>query len=146
MNVVRYEPRYRPLGLLGRLLQEDNLEALYNREPDAASDWLPAVDIHEKADRYLIKADLPGVEAENIEVTMEDGVLSIQGHRALETKEERGSYSRTERVNGNFLRRFTLPDKANGDSIEATTNQGVLEISIARHTKIKARKIEVKSS
>ena len=146
MNIARYEPHYRPLGLLGRLLQEDSLDALLDREPDAITDWLPAIDIREEADRYLLKADLSGVDPENIEVTMEDGVLTIQGHREAEARENKDGYSRVERVSGKFLRRFTLPDSANGNEVEAKTSNGVLEISVAKQARIKPRKIEVKPS
>jgi hypothetical protein len=66
MNVVRYEPRYRPLGLLGRLLQDSDLDTLLSRNSDTVSDWMPAVDIQEETDRYLLRADLPGVDPENI--------------------------------------------------------------------------------
>lgn len=144
MNVVRYQPRYRPLGLLGRLLQEDNLDALFDQEPQSVTDWAPAVDIREQDDSYILRADLPGVDPDNIEVTMEDGVLTIQGHRDEEKEENEQGYSRYERVSGSFLRRFSLPDTTNGDEIEAKTNHGVLEIVIPKQARLKPRKISVK--
>ena len=145
MNVVRYEPRYRPFGLLDRLLRDENLASLYDREPDAVTDWLPAVDIREEEDRYLLKADLPGVKAEDIDVTMEDGVLTIQGSRRSEKTDEQAGYKRYERVQGSFLRRFTLPDTADSESIEAHTDNGVLEVTIAKQARIQPRKIAVKN-
>lgn len=144
MNLVRYESHYRPLGLLGRLLQEDSLDAILNREPDAVADWRPSVDIREETDRYLLSADLPGVNPDNIEVTMEDSVLTIQGRRDSAATDSKDGYRRYERASGSFLRRFALPDSANGDKIEAQTINGVLEISIAKQTKAKPRKIAVK--
>lgn len=146
MNIARYEPRYRPLGLLGRLLQDQELDTLLSRgaEPDSVSDWLPAVDIREENDRFLLQADLPGVDPDAIEVTMEDGVLTIQGSRVSESTDEQESYKRYERVRGSFLRRFTLPDTANGDAISAATSNGVLEVSIPKQVKPQPRKISVK--
>jgi len=155
MNLMHYEPRYRPvrsLGLLSRLLQDQELEGLLNpaatnsHEPERVSDWLPAVDIREEDDRFELSADLPGVDPENITVTMEDGVLSIQGSRNSQVTGETDGYQRYERVSGKFLRRFTLPDTANDEEISATTKQGVLTVSIPKQARPQARKIEVKSA
>ena len=156
MNVIRYEPHYRrparSLGLLNRLLQDEGLTSLLNPalagngEPDLVTDWVPAVDIREKDDRFELSADLPGVNPEDITVTMEDGVLSIQGSRQAEIADENDNYKRYERVNGSFLRRFTLPDTANGEEIAATTKHGVLIVTIPKQTRVQPRKIEVKSA
>lgn len=155
MNVRRYEPRYRPgrsVSLLGQLLNDSDFDNLLNpalsarNEPDAITDWLPAVDISEEAESFIVKADLPGVDPENIEVTADDGVLTIQGSRDSESNEEKDNYRRYERVTGKFLRRFTLPDTANTDEIAATTKHGVLEISIPKQAKLAARKIDVTSA
>ncbi len=145
MNIARYEPRYRGLGLLNRLLNED-FDNLVNREAETAADWMPAVDIREEKDKYLLTADLPGVKSEDIEVTMENGVLTIQGSRDTETRSEAGGYKRYERVRGNFMRRFALPDTANGEDIAATTRNGVLEVTIPKHAELAPRRIAVKPS
>ena len=147
MNIRRYEPRYRPMGLLGRLLEEQqDLENLLNNrdEPDSVSDWLPAVDIHEEDERFVLQADLPGVDPDAIEVTMENGLLTIQGKRDHESTEDKDGYQRYERVRGSFLRRFTLPDTANGEAISAVTKHGVLEVTIPKQEKLQPRKISVK--
>jgi len=155
MNVMRYEPRYRParsLGLLSRLLQDEDIDSLLNPalsgngESGLLTDWVPAVDIREKADRFELSADLPGVNPEDISVTMEDGVLTIQGSRLAEVTDEQDNYTRYERVYGKFLRRFTLPDTANGDEISALTKNGVLNVSIPKQAKVQPRKIAVKSA
>ena len=155
MNVMRYEPRYRPtrsLGLLSRLLQDEDIDSLLNPalsgngESGLLTDWVPAVDIREKADRFELSADLPGVNPEDITVTMEDGVLTIQGSRLAEVTDEQDNYTRYERVYGKFLRRFTLPDTANGDEISALTKNGVLNVSIPKQAKVQPRKIDVKSA
>ncbi len=100
------------------------------------ADWCPAVDIKEEKDQYLIHADLPGVEADDIEVTMERGILSIKGERRLEHTEEKGDYRRTERSYGMFHRRFTLPEGSDTDHITANRKDGVLEVTIPK-TEIK---------
>lgn len=155
MQVKRYEPYYRsarPLSVLGRLLQETDFDSLLGNTPEASSgsdivtDWLPAVDIQEQPDSFLLKADLPGVDPENIEVTMEDGILTIQGKRESENREESNNFSRYERIKGRFLRRFTLPDTANGEAIEATTRHGVLEVTIPKQARLQPRTIAVKNA
>lgn len=108
-----------------------------------SSDWAPAVDIKEEKDRYVVRADLPGVDPKDIEVTMSDGILSIKGERKEERKEERDGYHRVERFSGSFFRRITLPDAASEDAIKAKADNGVLEISIPKTAKHKARKIKI---
>ena len=160
MNMRRQDirfttPRYRSggsLSLLNSLLQESAMETLLppvlngTSEPVAAADWLPAVDIKEEAERFVLRADLPGVDPENIEVTMADGVLTIQGSRASESNDADGNYQRYERVTGRFVRRFTLPETANAENIAALTKHGVLEVSIPKQAKPQPRKISVQTS
>ncbi len=151
MALVRYEP----WNLLDRLQKEFNLKNAY--EPYAkevvsddnsdvvTSHWRPAVDIKEEEDRFVIYADLPGVDPNDIEITMDQGVLTLKGERSEETKEEREGYKRVERMSGSFYRRFSLPDTANSERIEAEGKNGVLEITLPKHEKVQARKITVKS-
>jgi len=110
----------------------------------ATSDWTPAVDIQETEKEFLIHADIPGVDPDDIDVHMEDGMLTIKGERDSETKEEREGYKRIERQRGSFYRRFSLPDTANADKISAKSKNGVLEITIPKQEKAQARKIAVK--
>lgn len=143
MNVVRYEP----WNLLSQL---DQLFAPPRRHVDKAADtraatgdWTPAVDIKEEAERFVIHADIPGVDPKDIEVHMEDGVLTIKGQRHTETRDEREGYKRVERVRGSFHRRFSLPDTANAEEITATSQHGVLEVVIPKQSKAQSRRIEV---
>ncbi|NIR29384.1 MAG: Hsp20/alpha crystallin family protein [Gammaproteobacteria bacterium] len=144
--------RYEPWSLLNQLQRE--IDQLYeNRgtlagagESSAAtSDWIPAVDIQEDADRYVIHADLPGVDSKDIDVTMENGMLTIKGERRFESEEERAGYKRVERAHGSFYRRFSLPDTVAADKISARTNAGVLEVVIPKQEKVQPRKISVES-
>lgn len=146
MSVVRYEP----WGLLNQLHGEidrlfDTRLQKYGDERNylAASDWVPAVDIREEQERYVIHADVPGVKPEEIEIHMQDGVLTISGQRESETKDEREGYKRVERVRGNFFRRFSLPDTADADGISARSANGVLEIVIPKQAKVMPKRIKV---
>ena len=148
MSLVRYEP----WGLLNQLHGEidrlfDTRLSGYGEDKSqlATSDWVPAVDIREEADRYVIHADVPGVDAKDIEVHMEDGVLSIKGERASESKEEREHYKRMERVHGSFYRRFNMPDTANAEAVSAKSKDGVLEIVIPKQEKLQPKRIKVES-
>jgi len=111
----------------------------------ATSDWVPAVDIREEGQRYVIHADVPGVKPEDIEVHMEDGVLTIKGQRYSESKDEREGYKRVERVRGSFFRRFSLPDTADAEAISAKSKDGVLEIIIPKQAKVMPKRIKVES-
>jgi HSP20 family protein len=140
MNMTRYEP----WSVLNQLQRE--MDSLLRRDADTTSpvsDWMPAVDIRETPDAWLIHTDVPGVKVEDIEIHMENGVLSISGKRELDNTEEKEGYKRVERVRGRFHRRFSLPDTANGDKITAKCNNGVLDITIPKQEKLLPRKIEV---
>jgi HSP20 family protein len=131
---------------------QDELQQVFERffgdnETDSSSvvtsQWVPRVDIKEEANRFVIFADLPGVDPSTIEVDMDKGVLSIKGERKAESKAEGERWSRNERAHGVFYRRFALPDSANPDGIEATGKHGVLEISIPKRPEASPRRINV---
>ena len=107
------------------------------------SQWTPRVDIREEADRFVILADIPGVDPKNIEIQMEKGVLTLKGERNAEAKKETDKYTRVERTYGLFHRRFALPDSANPDGITATGKHGVLEIVIPKRPETAARRIQI---
>jgi len=149
MAAQRYDPRHDPFHTLAdlqrdisRLLQGGSYPS---REQDAgvASDWIPAVDIREEIDRFVILADVPGVQREDIEITMDQGALAIKGVRAPVSEQEASRYSRMERVRGTFFRRFSLPDTADAENISARSENGVLQIAIPKQEKGKPRRIQV---
>lgn len=146
MSLVRYEPwsLFNQLhGDINRLFNNRTLPYGEDGEQLSASDWLPAVDIREEDNRYVIHADVPGVDPEDIEVNMEHGVLSIKGQRQSDTTDERKGYKRVERVSGSFFRRFSLPDTADADAISARCRDGVLEISIPKQAEVMPKRISV---
>lgn len=138
---------YHPLGSMNRLQREMSrmLEPALPGDNDefSSSDWTPAVDIKEEESRFLISADIPGVDPKDIELHIEKGVLSIRGERESETKDEHEGYKRVERMHGSFYRRFSLPDNVDTDNIKADSNHGVLEISIPKKDAEQPRKITV---
>ena len=93
----------------------------------------------------MIHADIPGVDPKDIDVHMENGILTIKGERQSETKEEREGYKRVERVRGSFYRRFSLPDTADAEAISAKSQHGVLEVVIPKQQKVQPRRIQVES-
>ena len=129
MSLVRYEPH----GLVNRFQNElnrlgwlDPLSANAVNDDNsnvAVSQWRPAVDIKEEEGQFAIYADIPGVDPKDIHVTMEDGVLSIKGERSNERVEESNGFRRVERSAGSFYRRFSLPDTANAEKIEAKSSK-----------------------
>ena len=148
MALVRYEP----WNLFERFQDELNRMGLLDREVAegdnshiVTSTWRPAVDIKEEPNRFVILADLPGVDPKDIEITMDKGVLTIKGERASEKEESREGYRRVERMRGTFYRRFSLPDTADAEHIEAKGKDGVLEIVLPKHAEVQPRKINVKS-
>ncbi len=147
--------RYKPYTLLDRLQREFNTQASWDPFAEAAigedspninvNASQPEVDVREEADRYIIHADLPGVDAKDIEITLKNDVLTLKGERSKEKNEERDGYRRVERAKGAFYRRFSLPDTANADKIEANSKDGVLTIELPKHEKVQPRRISVNS-
>jgi HSP20 family protein len=139
--------RYEPWGLLNQLQRE--LDRTYEGDEDSGSiataEWAPAVDIKEENDRFLLHADIPGVKPEDIDVSMEDGVLTIKGEKQTETKTEKEGYKRIERTSGSFYRRFSLPDTADSEAVTAKSKHGVLEIVIPKREAVQLKKISVTS-
>jgi HSP20 family protein len=141
MNIVRHDP----WGFRRDLL--DEVGRLFERSADASSgataDWIPAVDIEEYTDRFVLFADVPGVEPSSIEVTLERGVLTLTGSREQAVEQDGIERRRSERASGKFLRRFVLPDTVDGDSVTASGKNGVLQVVIPKRAQAQPRKIAV---
>jgi len=122
---------------------------LYQNTADESSvvtsQWVPRVDIKEEADRFLLYADIPGVDPQAIEVQMDKDLLTIKGGRREEKIDETERYSRIERRHGIFHRRFALPDSADPEGITASGHNGVLTISIPKRPESTPRRIQVGS-
>ena len=103
----------------------------------------PAVDIQEENDRFVVRADMPGVAAKDIEVSAEDGKLTIRGTRSTKDRVNGDGLEHVERVVGTFLRRFTLPESVQADAIKARYADGVLEIAIPKQPRVEPKRITV---
>ena len=110
----------------------------------ATAEWTPAVDVREFKDRFELLVDLPGVEASTVDITLDNGVLTISGERRDDSlASDEAHQARRERRFGRYHRRFILPDTANAEQVNAKGRNGVLEISIAKHAKAQPRRISV---
>jgi len=111
----------------------------------ATSAWVPAVDIKEETQQFVIEADIPGVEPKEIDIAMENGVLTLKGERQSVHKDEGKNYKRVERTHGTFYRRFSLPDTADAEKVTASGKNGVLQITIPKRELAQPRKITVQA-
>ncbi|GAA0705411.1 Hsp20/alpha crystallin family protein [Dokdonella soli] len=141
---------YNPWFVRGNALAKHTLDRFFNTDEAnaagaATQPWTPRVDIREEAARFVILADLPGIDPADIEIQMDKGVLSLKGERKSETKEEGATFTRVERTHGSFDRRFVLPDSADADGITAVGKHGVLEISIPKKPETTPRRIAINS-
>jgi HSP20 family protein len=146
MNLTRFEP-WGIVDLLHRDLDRLAARRMPAGDSEAAvTDWVPAVDIIEEQERFVLRADVPGVDPADIEVSMDAGVLSIAGQRVQESRSEDAGLQRMERVSGRFFRRFSLPDTTDADNIKAQCRNGILEVSIPKQPEVQARRIEVEAA
>jgi HSP20 family protein len=147
MTIVRYEPWAfvsRVQRHLDRALGET--QGLADGADAARVSWIPHVDIREEAERFVVAADVPGVEPKDIEITADKGVLTVKGERRAEKNATADGYERVERASGTFLRRFTLPESADAEAIKATHVNGVLELSIPKRPQEQPRRINVQAA
>jgi HSP20 family protein len=114
------------------------------KETMTVADWTPTVDISESDGEYLIKAELPEVKKEDVKVTVEDGVLTLQGERRQEKEEKGKRYHRVERSYGSFVRSFTLPESVDETGVKAEYKDGVLSLHLPKSEKVKPKAIDVK--
>jgi HSP20 family protein len=105
--------------------------------------WIPAMDLVEEGDRYVLRADLPGLSEKDVNIELESDVLTISGERKVEHSEEKGGYRRIERSYGSFSRSLTLPEGIDPEAVEAKFDRGVLEVRIPKPEQIKPRKVTI---
>lgn len=138
MKIARFEP-WSYVDFFNQDLKR------FATDPDVAQ-WVPAVDIAEEKSRFVVHADVPGVRPEDIDVTMDAGVLTVSGVRNPGSRDDDVELRRTERASGRFLRRFTLPESTDADKITARCRDGILEVSIPKLPEIQARQITVEAA
>ena len=138
MNIAIREPWH----LLNRINRE--LDGAYATARNVA--YIPAVDVLEEKERFVVQADLPGVKPEDVEITAENGILTVRGERKAVTQEVSDGYERRERLTGTFTRRFTLPDNVQTDAIKAKFTHGVLEVSIPKQAVVAPKRVVVEAA
>ena len=135
-----------------RAAQEEMMRATRGRgwwpgqhyDASGTAAWAPAVDISERKDAYLVTVELPGVKAGEVEITVEDGLLTIQGERHFAHDSAEEKMHRTERFYGAFRRSITLPSHVEADKIEASAQDGVLQIMVPKAPEVQAKRIQVR--
>lgn len=146
MTITRYDP-FRDL----RNLQEEvnrlftgNVGRTFDDEGIARGAWSPSVDIYENKDQIVLEAELPGMNREDFDLTVENNVITLRGERRFEKKEDTDNYHRVERAYGSFTRSFTLPNTVTGEGAIADYRNGVLRVTLPKREETKARRIEIK--
>ena len=141
--LVRRSDPFRELGLLSRRL--DKVFSDTNGEAgEAMANWAPTMDVIEKDESILLRAELPGMQEEDVEITVENRHLTIQGEKKFEHEESEGNYRRLESRYGSFYRTFSLPNTVDQERIDAHFTKGVLEIELPKAEQAKPKKISVK--
>lgn len=146
MAIVKWDPFRDMITLRDRMdrLFEDSLNRLRGGEEDMGhSTWSPAVDIYETADTLVIKAEIPGVEKDDISVEVKENALYLKGERKFEKEVKEENYHRMERSYGSFKRIFQLPTSVDENKIKANFKDGVLEIKIPKAEETKSKQINV---
>jgi HSP20 family protein len=129
MALIRWEPLKEIEELFGRSWPRPTIRT---GQLMGVGDWHPRVDISENDGQYLVKADIPGVAKEDIKITIDNDVLTIQGERKQEQEEENKHFHRVERFYGSFIRSFTLPDDADAAALKAAAQEGQLTVTIPK--------------
>ena len=145
MTFTRFEP-WNYLDLLHRDLDRLVGDRRRSSDDDSVADWTPAVDIIEEKERFVLRADVPGVRPDDVDVSMDNGILSVSGERHPIARDEESGVQRIERATGRFLRRFTLPETVDADGIAAKCTNGILEVTIPKAPEIQARRITVEAA
>ena len=147
MVIVRWLDPFRDLSAIQERMNqifEDALARSRGREEGLRTGmWTPAVDIYENNDSVVVKAELPGVERDQISVEVKDGILTLRGERKFEKEVKEESYHRIERSYGNFQRSFSLPVSVEQDEVTARFKDGVLEVILPKKEQARPKQIQV---
>jgi HSP20 family protein len=149
MNLMKWDP-FRELEDMSNRLNRVFGRPLARLEPNSEmltmADWTPSADISETDTAYLIKAEIPGVNKEDVKVTIQDGMLTIQGERKMEKEEKDKKFHRIERSYGSFMRSFRVPDDADESAVKAEFKDGVLNVTLTKSAKAKPKAVNVSVS
>jgi HSP20 family protein len=145
MAVIRWEPA-RELGTI-----QNEMNRLFNTffeipttpHNGAARRWIPAMDLVESNGDLVLRADLPGLSEDDVNIELEDNVLTVSGERKVEHEERSDGYYRVERSSGSFRRSLTLPERVDPEAVKATFDRGVLEVRVPKPEERKPRKVAI---
>jgi HSP20 family protein len=122
------------------------LPAIWRRFPAVEMGWAPAIEVYEKEDKFVVKAELPGMKKEDIDISISGDTLSIKGERKAESEVKEEDYYCCERSYGSFSRSISLPSSIDTEKIEASYKDGVLEVSLPKVPEVKAKKVDISAS
>lgn len=146
MSIVRYDP-FRDLRTLqdevNRLFSTNLSRSFGDDEGIGRGAWNPTVDIYENKDQIVLEAELPGMNREDFDVSIENNIITLRGERRFEKKDESDNYHRVERSYGQFTRSFTLPQTVSAEGATAEYRNGVLRVTLPKREEVKARRIEI---
>jgi len=145
MAIIRFDP-FRDLVTLREKMNrlfEDAATSRGEEKDLISSSWSPSVDIYEDEHQLVLMAEVPGISEKDVEVKIEDNLLSIRGERKMEKETKEENYHRIERAYGTFLRSFTLPNYIDQDKIRAEHENGVLKITMPKKAELKPRKVKI---
>ncbi len=148
MNIIKYDP-FREMRSL-----QDEVNRLFassfsrggNDNDLMRGAWSPSVDIFENQNEIVLEAELPGMRPEDVNISIENNVLTIHGERKFEKKDEQDNFHRVERSYGSFTRSFTLPPTVQSENAQAEFENGVLKLTLAKREEAKPRRIEIKAT
>jgi HSP20 family protein len=144
MALIKWEPLREIEDLFDRYTKAMGWPASRGQELINTGDWTPRVDISETDNEFMIKAEIPEVNKEDVKVSVENGVLTIQGERRQEKEEKGKKFHRVERYYGSFVRSFTLPDNIDATKIKASFKDGMLNVQVPKTEEARPKAIEVK--
>jgi len=150
MTLVRWRPRQDWFPATGLLSLKDEMERAFDhafggRVAEREFEFTPAVDVVEHEDKFIVKADLPGMKKEDLDITFVEGRLTLKGEKKQETEIKEENYHRIERYSGSFRRTIELPSSVDHEKVSASYRDGVLEITIPKKEEVKPKQIKVET-
>ena len=125
--------------IFDRFFEDWNIPAVFGE----GKTWVPAFDISENEKEYIVKAELPGMDAKDLDITLSEGILSVKGEKKQEKEDKGDNYHRVERTYGSFHRSFRIPERVREEEVDATYKDGVLKLKLKKAEKSEVKKIEV---
>lgn len=145
MNYSRHKFRHNVLTDISENF--DKLMTVFDNLPEVASDlssgWMLKMDVKEEPTQFIVYAEVPGIDPKDIDISFDNGCLTIKGQKSLEKKDEKENFLRIERSSGSFMRQIALPESIDSNRVKAKTKNGVLEITLPKKQQSTSRKIQV---